>query len=792
MTDTSNTLAAKSRWSGLSLNSFRAKFILVVGAAVLFDLVLAGGVAIWNVQNLSRDAIRTVRHGLSEASQEYLETYIETTTRRADLLLSQVHAEVTGLANSTQMLIDLPRTRSAIGGIVESHPALRDELVYNRQKGWAQNEQGPSVVSVWGYLLGADGTPLPEVAEEIHQSSAFNLVAPSLMKTGAAKLQLYYVGPKDRPIMRTTPYTDQAQTFDRLYPGHNEANFWDFFFPGVYEGWQGWLADPDSRPVASDIVTTAPYVDAITGALIVSFFHPLWTQDRSDVAGMVAADITLDQLAGLVESVEIADTGFGFLAMSDGNIITTTEEGVRTLGLVSSDVTGQGVTGVARSLRASTQPEVVSLELPQDSGTRITTIHLEENGEEVPYTVVLRRLAPTNLWDGGGIVEETMSLGFVVPEREIYAALAAAQQDISDATDRILKWQLAAFVICLLIVFMAVYAVSGRITAGLSALADAANRLQRKDYSVRVEIPTRDEVGAVGVAFNKMAEEIRYHTENLEKAVEERTHELAAANEEITALNAKLKSENLRLGAELDVARHIQMMVIPKSAELGAIPMIEVAGYMEPADEVGGDYFDVLQSGSRVKIGIGDVTGHGLESGVLMLMVQSVARALQEKGGGDPKEFLEVLNRAIFKNIERTKTDKHLSLAFLDYEDRRITLSGQHEEVLVVRSDGEVERIDTMDLGFPIGLESDIGPFVRTHDFRFDNGDIIILHTDGITEAEGADGELFGLDRLCQSARRHRNGSADEIKDGIISDLMAHIGSHKIHDDITLVVMRHR
>ena len=62
-----------------------------------------------------------------------------------------------------------------------------------------------------------------------------------------------------------------------------------------------------------------------------------------------------------------------------------------------------------------------------------------------------------------------------------------------------------------------------------------------------------------------------------------------------------------------------------------------------------------LQTTGRVKIGIGDVTGHGLESGVLMLMVQSVARALQENGGDDPHAFLEVLNRAIYKNIERTE-----------------------------------------------------------------------------------------------------------------------------------------
>ncbi|TKB04487.1 MAG: HAMP domain-containing protein, partial [Mesorhizobium sp.] len=87
----------------------------------------------------------------------------------------------------------------------------------------------------------------------------------------------------------------------------------------------------------------------------------------------------------------------------------------------------------------------------------------------------------------------------------------------------------------------------------------AAQRLQSKDYSVRVSIPTRDEVGAAGVAFNRMAEQISFHTENLEQLVDERTRELGDANQEISALNEKLQDENVRLGAELAVARQIQM-----------------------------------------------------------------------------------------------------------------------------------------------------------------------------------------------------------------------------------------
>ena len=226
---------------------------------------------------------------------------------------------------------------------------------------------------------------------------------------------------------------------------------------------------------------------------------------------------------------------------------------------------------------------------------------------------------------------------------------------------------------------------------------------------------------------------------------------------------------------------------------MAAVLHLDIATFMEPAAEVGGDYYDVLQSCGNVKVGIGDVTGHGLESGVLMLMVQSVARALEEQGESDPVLFLSVLNRVIYKNIVRTQTDKYLTLAFVDFrEDGKVILSGQHEEVLIVRNGGVVERIDTGDLGFPVGLEPDISSFVATRSLRLAGRDVLILHTDGITEAENPVGELYGIERLCESAARYANGSAESIKTGIIGDLMAYIANQKIHDDITLVVVKQR
>lgn len=780
----------------LDLHSFRAKFVLLVGSAILFDLLIASTVAIYNVHRLSNNATDQVARGLQAANTEYLNTYIATTAMRADLLMERVHSEVAALAGAVQGQIDHPEMQAQLGGLVTSDPAYSKPLVFDAGGDWAQNAEGaPSVYSVWGYLLDAAHNPVPAAQAAIRASAILDLVAPGMMATGAPKLQMYYIGPKEASIMRTVPWTPQAQTFDRLYPGHNKGpTVWDFFFPGVWESWESWARDAGARPVAEDTTITAPYIDAITGKLIVSFFHPLWTGDRKRPAGMVAADVTLEQLSQVVESVHVAQTGFGFLTMSNGNIIAVSDEGERILGLSTSDVSGQGVAGVDRRLRDSNQPEIAGLVLPSGEGTVLKEVVLHQQGKDVAYIVLLRPLHATNLWDSasGKIVRETMSLGVMVPKHEIYASLIATRDEIAKATDNIVNMQLAAVVFCLALVSALVLALSRRITAGLTQLAEAARRIQAKDYAVRVNIPAKDEIGELGSAFNAMAEQIRFHTENLEQLVDARTEQLEGANREIGALNERLRSENLRLGAELDVARQIQEMVLPRATELAAIPPIEIAGFMQPADEVGGDYYDVLQDGPKVKVGIGDVTGHGLESGVLMLMVQSVARALQEKGEDDPRQFLAVLNRAIWKNIERTRSDKHLTLAFLDYEDRNIVLSGQHEEVLVLRRGGSVERIDTVDLGFPIGLEADIAAFVDTRSIPFDSGDIVLLHTDGVTEAENPAGELFGLDRLCASLARHRDGSAEEIAAAIVADLMAHIDSQKIHDDITLVVMRHR
>ena len=191
-------------------------------------------------------------------------------------------------------------------------------------------------------------------------------------------------------------------------------------------------------------------MDGVTGKIIVSFLRPLWTRDRKDVAGAVGTDLTLDQMADIVERVKIADTGFAFLAMSNGNVLAVNARaGEKTLGISNSSPFGVLTARCARAVRSA----IAALPLDQDNDGVIQTISLNQNGESVPYIVVLKQLQPTNLWTVGPITQETMSVGVVVPEREIYAALYAAQDSISAATNRILIYQIIAIIVSMLIVF---------------------------------------------------------------------------------------------------------------------------------------------------------------------------------------------------------------------------------------------------------------------------------------------------------------------------------------------------
>ena len=305
---------------------------------------------------------------------------------------------------------------------------------------------------------------------------------------------------------------------------------------------------------------------------------------------------------------------------------------------------------------------------------------------------------------------------------------------------------------------------------------------------------SRDRISILKILSSQAAISIQnarfYQT--LEDKVSQRTTELAVANNKIMALNEKLKAENLRLGAELDVARRVQEMILPKQHELETITALDIAAYMVPADEVGGDYYDVLVEDDVVTIGIGDVTGHGIESGLLMMMCQTIVRTLKELREQDPVRFLNTINVTLYKNMQRMEVDRSLTLAILNYADGYLSISGQHESVLVVKSHGELEELDTLELGMPVGLIDDITDFVAQQVIELVPGDGVVIYTDGIPEACNPDWEFYGLERLCQVVQENWSEDAQTIQQRVIQDLREFMGEQKVLDDITLLVIKQR
>jgi sigma-B regulation protein RsbU (phosphoserine phosphatase) len=117
-------------------------------------------------------------------------------------------------------------------------------------------------------------------------------------------------------------------------------------------------------------------------------------------------------------------------------------------------------------------------------------------------------------------------------------------------------------------------------------------------------------------------------------------------------------------------------------------------------------------------------------------------------------------------------------------------LSGQHEDVIIVRKGGKIECIDTIDLGFPIGLAPNIHEFVSQLTIDLNIGDTVVFYTDGITEAENTVGKLYGIDQLCQVLSQNWSKPAREIQAAVTTDVYEHIGTQTIHDDMTLLVFK--
>lgn len=549
--------------------------------------------------------------------------------------------------------------------------------------------------------------------------------------------------------------------------------------------------DPRTRPwykaaIQAGKPTWSPiYLFTATPELGITPVVPIYNPNGG-LKGVLAIDLTLSQIRDFLRNLKISRSGQAFIIERSGDIVASS---TNELPFVTSKEKRE-----RRKAVNSTNTLIRGTALYLQKQFR--TFDKINSNQQFIFDLDGKRqfLQVTAMQDGRGL---DWLMVVVIPEVDF-------MERINANTRSTILLCLAALILATVLGILTARSITRpilRLSAASWTLAKqaATSDITNTKLEQKVVMQGAKELRILAQAFNHMAQKLRESftdlaaaNQELEQRVLARTADLNEANQEITHLNQRLKAENLRMKAELDVTRQLQQMILPKQEELSQIPKLEIAGFMEPAAEVGGDYYDVLTHNGLVKIGIGDVTGHGLESGVLMIMVQTAVRTLLANNETDPTNFLNVLNQVIYDNVQRMNSDKNLSLSLLDYKEGILSLSGQHEEMIVVRSGGQVERIDTIDLGFPIGLEADISDFVAQIEVQLKPGDVVVLYTDGITEAENQLGLRYGIEQFCEIVSDNWQQSAEEIRKAVIEDVRRHIGKQKVYDDITLLILKQK
>jgi serine phosphatase RsbU (regulator of sigma subunit) len=243
-----------------------------------------------------------------------------------------------------------------------------------------------------------------------------------------------------------------------------------------------------------------------------------------------------------------------------------------------------------------------------------------------------------------------------------------------------------------------------------------------------------------------------------------------------------------RNARDMEIAKQVQARLFPQ--KLPALSTLEYAGRCIQARDVGGDYYDFLNLGAgRMGIVLADIAGKGIPGALLMANLQADVRSQCAIASQDLPQFLKSVNQSFF---ESTDEGRFATLFFGDYQDstRRLRFGNcGHNPPLLVHPNGTAERLapTATVLGLFEQWESSLG------EVQITAGDILVIFTDGVTEADNSDGEQFGEDRLLDTIRAHLGAPVLSILEAILQAALDFSGGEgKMRDDLTLVVARGR
>ena len=527
----------------------------------------------------------------------------------------------------------------------------------------------------------------------------------------------------------------------RTYPWNSQTG--PEFDPRVRD----WFtrAKTSSRPVWSE-----PYVDAAGNGLVVTCSHAVPTKYGTWV---IASDVTIDTINQKILNLTLGGSGYAVLMDNRGNVISRP-------GLTAGNITWNEAF-VTENVFDNPNPELVKTGSMMVAGmSGIDHVWFENREIYIAYAPV------TSLnWSFAVSMPATQIVAPVkTTEGKIINSTRVAGEYIRAQMERIRNIFAGLFVILLCAVILLSVLLARIITRPVELLRQGTVALGRGDLDYHLTIETGDEFEELAHSFNTMAGSLKKNIEDLRRTT----------------------AEKERYAKEMEIAKEIQDNFLP--AFTPEIPGMELGATTLPAMEIGGDLYDFIPvPGNRWGLAIADVSGKGVSAALFMALCRTLIRA---SGGAeaDPSVALRHANRLIYED-GRSSMFITVFYSVLDPARRTFTyVNAGHNPPLLLRGDPPGIRTLGEGQGIALGVVPDVN--IPCSELVLEPGDLIVMYTDGVTEAFNAHDEEFGEERLKDYLQKHRNYPVQEIIDGLIDEVRQFCGSAPQSDDITLVILR--
>jgi sigma-B regulation protein RsbU (phosphoserine phosphatase) len=497
----------------------------------------------------------------------------------------------------------------------------------------------------------------------------------------------------------------------------------------------------------TQIMWSRPEIDPITNQLVFIVSTPFF-QSNGENLGVTAIAVPVDTLLKEDDHIgKLSENIISLIARPERQSVS----GNNAIRIIAREQQGQDKLH-HHHWQALLKEEWLNIKDERSVNKIITDLQQGKTGvTEVFY------LEKESLLAYGAVDDYQTALLVIVPKSDIVAEAVSMETYVLDRIDRLIKVTSLILSVVIAAVIVVALILSRSVTKSISRLANAARQVANGDFSARVQINSRDEMGELGHTFNQMV-----------PALEER----------------------VMMKQDLNLAMEVQQNLLPK--KVPPLPGMDIAGISIYCDETGGDYYDFLDvgrhNGYQLGVAVGDVSGHGIQAALLMATVRAFLKS-RVKQSGSIAEVISDINRLVA--VDASDTGQFMTLFYMEIEPHGNGLHwvrAGHDPALLYDPEDESFK-ELKGKGIALGVDSGSEYHGQTIS-GLSQGQVILIGTDGLWEIQNKSGEMFGKQRLKRLIKQNAHLPSDEIVAAIIEGLQSFNDSAKQADDITLVVIK--